>query len=134
MNKKQRLLTVIALVAFVVIGACHYLGIEQRMVGRSPHFWEPAATDDGLHAWESHLVWIDPKEWEQLQKDRHDDAMRLGFETKGGSWEPRPLVTLPSIIVVHAWCDLRRHVLLAGRPKGEAIDRAHGCVLTLRHF
>ena len=28
MDKKQRVLTVIALVAFVVIGACHYLAFE----------------------------------------------------------------------------------------------------------
>ncbi len=72
MNRKQRVLTIIALIGFVIIGVCHYLTIDTRMVGRSPHFWESAATDDGLHAWEKRLIWIDPKRWEQDLRDKID--------------------------------------------------------------
>src|SRR5262249_4260206 len=70
MNRKQKVLTMIALIAFVLIGACHYLGIKEDNSGPP------------------YPVWINPKEWERSQN------IHYGFFVGGGNsgWETGPLV------------------------------------------
>jgi hypothetical protein len=59
MNRKQRVLTVIALVAFVLIGACHYLA------------WPP------LDLWKTHGLVV--TEWEELTWEEAKGKQIKGF-------------------------------------------------------
>ena len=66
MNRKQRVLTVIALIAFVVIGACHYLRLETYQSGPGKWRQEPQRISK---------TWSQMTADERQQVNEYEDAL-----------------------------------------------------------